>query len=339
MNIGLTFDLRVHYENLGLSKEETAEFDSVETIDCLELAIKNAGHEVSRIGNIKDLVGQLAAGMTWDLVFNISEGLYGRSREAQTPALLEAYGIGYTFSDPLTLALALDKAMAKAVVRAHGVPTPDYFVVDSLDLSSLPPFKGFPLFVKPLSEGTGKGVDTASVVWSERELKDRCEFVIGGYGQPAIVEQYLPGREFTVGILGTGSNARAVGTLEVKLLDGADPLVYSYANKEFCEERVRYVLCRDVEIVKEASAIALAAYRAVGCRDAGRVDLKGDATGRLSFIEINPLAGLHPSHSDLPILCALNGIGYDELIATIIQSALERRAAGRIGRYENSHHS
>ncbi|MBF0487392.1 MAG: D-alanine--D-alanine ligase [Nitrospirae bacterium] len=334
MNIGLTFDLRTQYEQMGLSKEQTAEFDSEETIDYLEQGIRSAGHEVSRIGNIKSLVEKLALGMRWDLVFNISEGLHGRSREAQIPALLEAYSIPYTFSDPLTLALSLDKAMAKAVVRVAGVLTPDYFVVDSFERAALPPLKGFPLFIKPLSEGTGKGIDTASIVWDEQAFKERCEFVLKMYNQPAIVEEYLPGREFTVGILGTGKNASAVGTMEVKLLDNADPLVYSYANKEFCEDRVKYVLCRDEAIVREASEIALMAYRAIGARDAGRVDLKGDAAGRLSFIEINPLAGLHPSHSDLPILCALNDIGYDELISGIIQSALERSeikplAAGR----------
>ncbi|KWT78137.1 D-alanine--D-alanine ligase family protein [Candidatus Magnetominusculus xianensis] len=324
MNIGLTFDLRKTYEAMGFSKEETAEFDSEETIDYLEEAIKNAGHRVSRIGNIRDLVENLAAGARWDLVFNISEGMYGRSREAQIPALLEAYGIDYTFSDPLTLALSLDKAMAKAVVRASGAPTPDYIVVDSMDFTALPPLRGFPVFVKPLSEGTGKGIDTASVVRGESDFKERCEFILKTYRQPAIVEEYLPGREFTVGIIGTGKNARAVGTLEVKLLDNAEPLVYSYANKEFCEERVKYILCRDEALVKNASEIALTAYRSLGCRDAGRVDLKCDEAGRLSFIEINPLAGLHPSHSDLPILCALNGIGYDELISLIIHSAIER---------------
>ncbi|MBF0319460.1 MAG: D-alanine--D-alanine ligase [Nitrospirae bacterium] len=323
MTIGLTFDLRTQYEAMGLSKEETAEFDSEETIDCLERAIECAGYTVNRIGNIHSLVERLAGGARWDLVFNISEGLYGRSREAQIPALLEAYGIPYTFSDPLTLALALDKAMAKAIVRTSGVPTPDYAVVDSMNFTVC---LDFPLFVKPISEGTGKGVQTASIVWNEADLKDRCEFILRKYRQPAIVEGYLPGREFTVGILGTGENARAVGVLEVRLLDSAEPLVYSYANKEFCEERVQYVLVRDEAIARDASEMALMAYNALGCRDAGRVDLKCDAPGQLSFIEINPLAGLHPSHSDLPILCALNGIGYEELIARIIQSASDRHA-------------
>lgn len=340
MNIGLTFDLRRHYQQLGFSQEQTAEFDSEQTIDCLVQAIKNTGCTVSLIGNIRSLVERLAAGVTWDLVFNISEGLYGRSREAQIPALLEAYAIDYTFSDPLTLALSLDKAIAKAVVRAHGVPTPDYIVIDSMDFTSFMPLKGRPLFIKPLCEGTGKGIDTDSIVYSEAAFKNRCQFILNTYNQPAIVEDYLPGREFTVGVIGTGKNARAVGTLEVKLLDNADPLVYSYANKEFCEERVKYELCRDEAIEKEASEIAVAAYRAIGCRDAGRVDLKGDSNGHLSFIEINPLAGLNPSHSDLPILCALNGIGYDELISSIIQSALMRKADNRQrGIYENSNHS
>ncbi|MBV6343740.1 D-alanine--D-alanine ligase family protein, partial [Candidatus Magnetobacterium casense] len=226
MNIGLTFDLRKTYEAMGFSSEETAEFDSEETIDCLAQSIKKAGYEVSAIGNIYDLVGQLARGMRWDLVFNISEGMYGRSREAQIPALLEAYAIEYTFSDPLTLALALDKAMAKAVVRSAGVPTPDYAVVDAAPLlNGCPPLNGFPLFVKPLCEGTGKGIEPGSIVWTETDFKGRCEFILKKYKQPAIVEDYLPGREFTVGIIGTGRSARAAGTLEVRLLDNAEPLV------------------------------------------------------------------------------------------------------------------
>ncbi len=328
MRIGFTYDLRRDYLQMGYTEEETGEFDSDETIQLIEEAIRGLGHDVIRIGNIFSLTERLAAGETWDIVFNITEGLHGRSREAQVPALLEAYHIPYTFSDPLTLALSLDKAMTKTMVRDAGIPTPDFFIVTSLEALKAEKKDrkiGYPLFVKPLAEGTGKGVTPESIVHHRKELTAQCRRLLSRYGQPVIVESYLPGREFTVGILGTGESARAVGVLEVELLESADPLVYSFLNKEFCEERVRYTLVLDHSIIEEASDIALRSYRVLGCRDAGRIDLKADGQGRLHFLEANPLAGLHPTHSDLPILCSQAGIPYPELLNEIIQSALKRR--------------
>jgi D-alanine-D-alanine ligase len=327
MRIGFTYDLRREYLQMGFTEEETGEFDGDATIEIIEKTVNTLGHEVVRIGNIFNLTSRLAAGERWDLVFNITEGLYGRSREAQVPALLEAYDIPYTFGDPLTLALSLDKALTKSMVRDAGVPTPDFFLIrepNDLEVEHKDEKIGYPLFVKPMAEGTGKGVTTDSIVQNRRELTDRCRKLLVGYGQPVLVEAYLPGREFTVGVLGTGNKARAVGVLEVELLDGADPLVYTFLNKEFCEERVRYTLVRDKAIIDEASAIALQAYVAVGCRDAGRIDLKADRHGKLYFLEANPLAGLHPTHSDLPILCSQAGMAYADLLNAIIQSSLER---------------
>jgi D-alanine-D-alanine ligase len=328
MRIGFTYDLRRDYLQMGYTEEETGEFDSDETIQLIEETIRGLGHDVIRIGNIFSLTERLAAGETWDIVFNITEGLHGRSREAQVPALLEAYTIPYTFSDPLTLALSLDKAMTKSMVRDAGIPTPDFFIVTSLEALKAEKKDrkiGYPLFVKPLAEGTGKGVTPESIVHYRKELTAQCRRLLSRYGQPVIVESYLPGREFTVGILGTGESARAVGVLEVELLESADPLVYSFLNKEFCEERVRYTLVLDHSIIEEASDIALRSYRVLGCRDAGRIDLKADGQGRLHFLEANPLAGLHPTHSDLPILCSQAGLPYPELLNEIIQSALKRR--------------
>jgi D-alanine-D-alanine ligase len=320
--IGLAYDLRDDHRGQGLSEEQLAEFDSPETIAELEAALLRLGHTVDRIGHVRRLAERLVAGHRWDLVFNICEGLAGRSREAQVPALLEAFGQPYTFADPLVMAATLDKAVAKRLVRDHGLSTAPFVLVEGpADLAAveLP----FPLFAKPVAEGTGKGVSPASLVRSRKELERTCRALLARYAQPVLVETYLPGREFTVGILGSGPAARVVGTLEVELLPGAEPGVYSYTNKERCEELVRYRLVDDPE-ARAAAELALACYRALECRDAGRVDLRSDASGRPHFLELNPLAGLHPTHSDLPILASLAGLGYDGLIAGIVASAAER---------------
>lgn len=333
MRIGLTFDLRKHYLERGFNEEETAEFDSEATIGFLEETISSLGHQVIRIGNIYELTRLLAAGERWDLVFNVAEGLYGRSREAQVPAILEAFNILYTFSDPLTLALSLDKAAAKSVIRDAGIPTPDFFLIKGLpEIEQIPKRFQYPLFIKPVAEGTGKGITADSIIGNFNELKKNAAAMLANHKQPVIVETYLPGREYTIGILGTGPKARAAGVLEVELLANAEPLVYSYMNKELCEERVLYKLVTGKEnegIIRECSDIALRAYIELGCRDAGRVDLKTGSDGKLYFLEINPLAGLHPTHSDLPICCAQAGIVYKSLISSIIDSAMERKASQR----------
>lgn len=333
MNVGLTFDLRKHYLERGFTEEETAEFDSEATIGFLEDTIRSLGHQVTRIGNIYDLTRLLSAGKRWDLVFNVAEGLYGRSREAQVPAILEAFNIIYTFSDPLTLALSLDKAAAKSIIRDAEIPTPDFFLIKTAaDIELLPERLQYPLFIKPVAEGTGKGVTPESIINNQSELKKNAAAMLYAHRQPVIVETYLPGREFTVGILGTDSRARSVGVLEVELLAGAEPLVYSYMNKELCEDRVLYKLVTgsdNAQLIRECTDIALRSYIELGCRDAGRVDLKAGADGKLYFLEVNPLAGLHPTHSDLPICCSQAGISYERLIAAIIESAMERKASQR----------
>jgi D-alanine-D-alanine ligase len=327
MRVGLTFDLRDHYLAAGYSAEDTAEFDNIETIDSLAGALERLGLEVDRIGTVRELAQRLVAGERWDLVFNIAEGLKGVGREAQVPALLEAYDIPYTFSDTLVMALALHKGMAKRVARDCGVPTAPFAVVESMaDLAAvdLP----FPLFAKPIAEGTGKGVTPASRVVNRAALRKLCRQLLERYRQPVLVETFLPGREFTVGVIGTGAAAEAVAVMEVLLNGQAEAGVYSYINKEECEGRVVYRLA-DGEEAEAAGAVALAAWRALGCRDGGRVDLRQDAGGRPLFLEVNPLAGLHPTHSDLPIMCTLAGIPYDALIGRIVESA--RRRCGGAG--------
>ncbi len=333
MLIGLTYDLRSEYLAAGYGDEETAEFDRESTIDALASAIERNGHRVDRIGNARQLTERLVQNDRWDLVFNICEGLRGLGREAQVPAILDLYEIAYTFSDPLVMSVSLHKGMTKAVLRDAGIPTPRYRVIDDKNDANGTATDGqdlaFPVFAKPVAEGTGKGVTPASKVKSLDELWPTCEALLARYKQPALVEEYLPGREFTVGLVGTGREGKVIGTLEIVLLDSAEPEVYSYVNKENCEELVEYRPVhadRDAEVAA-AEQIALAAWKALGCRDAGRVDMRSDAAGKPQFIEVNPLAGLHPEHSDLPMICTAIGMPYDELIRQIIDSAATRVVA------------
>lgn len=322
MRIGITYDLREEYLAAGYGEEETAEFDRPDTIHAIAGALHALGYRPERIGNVKQLARRLVAGERWDLVFNIAEGLHGYGREAQVPALLDAYQIPYTFSDPLVCALTLHKAMAKRIVRDSGLATAPFAVVDSegeVENVRLP----FPLFAKPLAEGTGKGVDGASKAESGRQLRSVCKRLLARYGQPVLIEQYLPGREFTVAILGTGQDAVVLGTAEITLRDGAEPDAYSFYNKEYCEQVVRYRLA-DEDLRAEVQALALSTWRCLACRDAGRVDIRLDAQGVPHFLEVNPLAGLHPEHSDLPIIATLVGTSYPQLIRLIIECALKR---------------
>jgi D-alanine-D-alanine ligase len=330
VHIGLTYDLRQDYLAAGLSEDQTAEFDRPDTIAAIEGALRELGHTTDRIGHARALVERLARGDRWDLVFNIAEGLAGIAREAQVPAILDVYGIAYTFSDPLVMALTLHKGLTKTVAAAAGVATPRFAVVQHLsDLDSLD--LPYPLFAKPVAEGTGKGITPASKVRDAAALREVCQRLLAQYQQPVLVETFLPGREFTVGIAGTGDAAEAIGTLEIVLLPAAEAEVYSYVNKEKCEELVEYRLVSASKdpVVQAAEEVALAAWRTLNCRDAGRVDLRCDEAGRPNFMEVNPLAGLHPEHSDLPILATKAGMPYVELIRRIVASCEERVAAAK----------
>jgi D-alanine-D-alanine ligase len=322
MFIGLTYDLQTDYLAAGYSEEETAEFDGPATIEAIESALRDLGHQTDCIGSGRQLTGRLAAGDRWDLVFNIAEGLHGTAREAQVPAILDLYEIPYTFSDPLVLAVCLHKGLTKTVVNRAGVPTTPFALVESIDdveTVDLP----YPLFAKPVAEGTGKGITADSKIKDRDSLRRVCRELLNRCRQPVLVETFLPGREFTVGILGTGDEARVIGSMEIFLLPAAEAEVYSYANKHRWEEFCRYApgSSEDDPEVAQAEQVALDAHRALGCRDASRVDIRSDNQGRPHFIEINPVAGMHPKDSDLPMICRFFGVTYRDLVEEILDAA------------------
>lgn len=321
MNIGFTYDLRSDYLKSGYSMEETAEFDKESTIEGIEQAIQNAGHQTKRIGNARSLMKALLNGKKWDLVFNIAEGLYGAGRESLVPALLDAYKIPYVFSGPVVLGISLNKAIAKQIVRESGINTPSFYVVSQIsDIEKVN--LDYPLFAKPISEGTGKGIDSDSVINSFEALKNVCSNLLSKFNQPVLVEEYLPGREFTVGVLGSGKAAYVPGAMEIVYKKNTEK-IYSFENKENWEGIIDYVPVTG-ELLDECRKVALGAWRTLNCLDGGRVDLKVDKNGKMSFIEVNPLAGLNPISSDLPILCRLNGISYQQIINEILDSAIKR---------------
>ena len=320
MKIGLTYDLRSWYLERGYTMDETAEFDKDETVVALENELARLGYETERIGNIFQLVEKLAAGERWDMVFNIAEGIYGDGRESVVPALLDQYRIPYVFSGPVIMGVSLNKYLTRLVVAAAGVPVCPGIIANTVrDLDDLSALE-FPLFVKPVAEGTGKGITTRSLVRDRESLVSLVQELLTNYNQPVLVEEYLPGREFTVGVTGNGAEAKVTGGMEVICRDN---LPYSVEVKENYENYVTYRVY-DEDMRSECDAVALGAWRALGAVDAGRVDMKADRNGRMCFIEANPLAGLNPVHSDLPMLSRLNGMAFSTLMEMIMDSAKKR---------------
>jgi D-alanine-D-alanine ligase len=316
VRIGLTYDAVADWATEGLDPEQLAEFDAEDTIAAIATVLAECGHHVERVGRAQALVARLAAGARWDLVFNIAEGLRGAGREALVPALLDAYGIPCVFSDPLVLALTLHKGHTKRVLRDAGLPTASFAVLESAEMARAVDLR-FPLFVKPVAEGTGKGIDGASRCEDAAALEAAAGRLITRFGQPALVEEFLPGREFTVGVLGTGATARVLGVMEI-----SSAATYGFETKKHYEN-VGYRPADDAEAL-EAGRVALDAWRVLGCRDGGRIDLRSDDQGRPMFLEVNPLAGLHPRDSDLVFIARFAGHDHAWLIRTILREACAR---------------
>ncbi len=319
MRIGLTYDLRSWYVDRGYSMEDTAEFDKQDTVDSIDAALRNMGFQTEPVGNCFQLIEALAAGKRWDLVFNIAEGLYGDGRESVIPAILDQYRIPYVFSGPVILGISLNKHLTRLIVSAAGEPvSPGMLISEPGDIDKCN--LQYPLFIKPVSEGTGKGITEKNLINSLTELRERAEYLLGRFNQPALVEEYLPGREFTVGVIGTGDEAVAIGGMEIECKDN---LPYSVEFKENYQIFCKYIPMA-AEFAEECKTVALNVWKALGGADAGRVDVKADRNGRMCFMEVNPLAGLHPVHSDLPILSNMIGIKFQALMEMIMKSAIKR---------------
>lgn len=326
----------IHNLKRDPSAEDEAEFDSRTTVDAIAEAVRELGHEPVLLEATRELPSLLPSARI-DVAFNIAEGFTGRSREAQVPALLELLEIPYTGSDPACLALCLDKGLAKRVASLAGVPTPAWTSMRGHE--RLPDAVGFPAVVKPVAEGSSKGVVGNSVVHDEAELRAAVRQIVARYDQPALVEAYLPGREFTVGLLGE-KRPRVLPAMEIVFTDrSVSHPVYSYGHKKETESGVRFEVPAQVDeaLGRELARVARRAFEALGCRDVARVDLRLDGQGRVQFIECNPLPGLSPGFSDLCVVAEAAGLRYHELIGTILEPALRRLRSARRPR-ARSHH-
>jgi D-alanine-D-alanine ligase len=325
MEIGIAYDLRSDFPNTGGGPDDRLEeYDSPETVAAVAAALETCGYRARRLGGGRALLRELFERPP-DLVFNMAEGDGTRSREAHVPAACEMLGIPYTHSDPLTLAATLDKAVAKQLVASAGIATSRWQVVESADEDIL---LDFPVIAKPVAEGSSVGLRLSSRVADVEELRSQLARLLRDYRQPALVEEFCPGPEFTVGIVGTGATAEAIGVMEI--VPRQVPLerfVYSIEMKRASEQAVEYQAPprRPGSLQMRLLDMALAAYRVLACRDIARVDLRLASDGEPMFLEVNPLPGLQPGWGDIVLLADRQGIPYEELIGTIVRHARERQ--------------
>lgn len=344
MDIGIAFDLRSDFTiDASAPEDRLEEYDSEKTVDAIAAALQSAGHTARRLGGGRRLVEGLLERPP-ELVFNIAEGWGTRSREAHVPAVCEMLKVPFTHSDPLTLALTLDKPLTKRVVASHGIPTAPFAVVERLedlvgvaDPKDLPGAVGklaYPLFVKPAAEGSSMGVRRSSRVTSRAQLEAEVARCLADYKQPALVESFLPGVEFTVGVVGNPALGGA-GSLEVLGVMEIEPrtvkpeeFVYGLETKRNYEVEVAYhTPPKNVssETVRRVESVALAAFRALGCRDLSRFDVRLDAQGAPNFLEVNPLPGLSPVSGDIVIMSRASGWTYERLVGRVADEAIRRQ--------------
>lgn len=324
ITIGLTFDLADNrMPNSDLPEDYYAEFDSQDTINTIAQSIESLGFKVDKIGNIFNLVDRLSSqspssSKKWDFVFNFAEGIHGRARESQIPALLDAYQIPYMGSDSLTLGITLDKAITKDIWKQKGLPVTEHIIWggDVVDIGILD-HASLPAFVKPLREGSSKGIDSKSIVYNLASLKEKSKKISKKYKQEVIIEPYLSGQELTVGITGCGERSEILNILVVKD-DYSDYQTKKKWNESTFEE------LKDIQLRDAVTNIALEAYRAIQCVDFGRIDIRCDALNQPYLLEINPLPGLRPGQSALPIMAQLSGMTYTDLIWLVLSRAMQR---------------
>lgn len=338
LKVGFTFNVK-RIKPTAEGEDREAEYDSPTTLQAIREAIASHGHEVVDLEATPELPMVLATTPV-DVVFNIAEGFRGRNRESQVPALLELLDIPYTGSDPATLSLALDKALAKKVVRAAGIDTPNFQLMSTGRERLDKQFTRWPLMVKPVAEGSSKGVISKSVCHTEAEVREVVKEMVGRYHQPALVEEYIGGREFTVGLLGE-RRPEVLPPMEIVFTDKSDKTpIYKFEDKLEENDRIRYEVPAKLEAgpLERLRTAARSAFMTLGCRDVARIDFRMDETGRIYFIECNPLPGLTPGWSDLVLIAQGDGMDYRTLIGEILSGAIRRykeRGARRRDRAED----
>ena len=324
MRIGLAYNVKRGEAAHGKPEDDQAEFDSPATVQAIAKVIEDLGHEVLMFEAVPSIARKLRPGLV-DLVFNIAEGRTGRSREAQVPALCELLGIPCTGSDSGAMVITLDKALCKTIVQAAGVRTARWQLMGS-GSEELRGDLRFPLIVKPNAEGSSKGIRRTSVVHDLQALRTEVDALVEAYQQPALVEEFIAGREVTVGVLGNGERARVLPPMEIVHLESDDHSVYDYVVKQEWEKHVRYECPAQLppEVTDRVMTMVRQTAKALSLRDVSRVDIRMDKAGNPHFLEVNPLPGLAPGYSDLVLLAQSNGISHRELIASILNAAIER---------------
>ena len=320
--IGLTYDLKTEYVfKAGDPQDANAEFDHPDTVGIIAESIEAGGHRVVRIGNVRHLIQQLDR-LDLDLVFNIAEGYHGRSREAQVPILLEMQGIPYSGSDGLTQALTLDKLMTKKVLISEGIPTPRFFEIARPE-DPLPQDLAFPLIVKPRFEGSSKGLSERSMVRTAQALREQAAWVIQTYHQPALVEEFIRGNEFTVAVIGNNP-PQALPVVRIQI-DGKTELGDLFYTFSRIAEGAKYLVPAGIDagMERRLQELALKTYRAVEAKDFSRVDIRVDEKGNPFVLEINPLPSLS-TEDVFGILAGHLGMTYGDMIRRILKTAIER---------------
>jgi len=312
--------------------DKFAEWDDEETISAVERAIKKSGHDVVKIEADEDAYEKLKL-VRPDIVFNMAEGFGGASRESHIPAILEMLDIPYTASDPVTIGNCHDKARCKEILSYYGIPTPGFFITEQM-VNGSPKVK-YPAFVKPLHEGSSKGIYNSSLVKSRQELNHEILRIKRDYEQPSIIEDFLDGREFTVAVIGNGENAQVLPIVEINMdsLPEGFPKIYSYEVKWYFDTRENKldIFTCPAEISEKLTAkiedICLRAYKALRIRDWARIDVRCDSRENPYIIEVNPLPGILPNPDDnscFPKAARAVGIDYDTLIQNVLNLAIER---------------
>ena len=326
MRVGLAYDLKTSVAAAENAEDALEEYDSTETVDIIERTLHDREHEVVRLGGGEEFIDNVRREKV-DFVFNIAEGRHSyRSREAQVPSALEMLDIPYSGSDPLTLAVSLDKPVTKTLVRANGVLTPRWFTLASEEKirSARWDVIPFPVILKPSFEGSSKGIRLSSLAHNVREAEAEARRIICDYRQPAMVEEFISGEEVTVGMVGNHP-AKVVGMMRVVPKQKTEHFVYSLEVKRDYVNLVEYECPVNLPAatLTNLEQAALAVFRCLGCRDFARVDFRVNKKGRAQFIEINPLPGLG-TYSDLVIMTGKLGWSHEELIGSVLDAALER---------------